>query len=95
MKWEPDLHLSLTTKNGTNKCFLAFGICDFMILNSFFTWNLSTHDVSQWRMVKKDKFYAVLAQELVDYQVTQSDLGELLLEELHVPSICPSSVTRP
>ena len=47
-----------------------FGICDFMIPNSLFAWNISTSDVPQWRMVKKDNFYAAVAQQLIDYQVT-------------------------
>ena len=54
------------------------GICN---LNLFFAWNISTIDVPHSRMVKRNKFYAAVAQELIDYQVTQSGLGELWQED--------------
>ena len=56
---------------------LFFDICDFMILHSFFAWNNSTSNAPEWRKVKKDKSYVTVAHELINYQVTQSDLGEL------------------
>ena len=67
----------------------------FGILNSLFALKNSTSDVPQWRMAKKDKFYLALTQEFIDYKVTQSDLGELKQEELHLPYICHSSLRRP
>ena len=89
MKLEQDSHQILNTKKLLKQVF--FGICDFMILNSYFACNVSTTDISQWRMVKKQQFHATVVQKLLEYQVTQAELQH---EAMHLLSICPSSVTR-
>ena len=88
VKW---VHWSLITKMVQMSGFWYLWFYDSQF---FFAWNMSTSDVPQLRKVKKDKFYMAVAQELVHYQVNQSDLGELWQEEMHLPNICPSSVTR-
>ena len=50
---------------------------------------MSTTDVSRCRIVKMDKFYAAVAQKLIDCHVTQAGLGELQPEAMYLQSICP------
>ena len=44
-----------------------FAILDFMVLNAFFAWNMSVSEVESRLKVKRSDFYAVLAEELLDF----------------------------
>ncbi|KAL3791017.1 hypothetical protein HJC23_003006 [Cyclotella cryptica] len=44
-----------------------FAILDFMVLNSFFAWNMSVAEVVGRLKVKRSDFYAVLAEEMIEF----------------------------
>ena len=62
-----------------------------MLLNAYFTWNMSLSDsnVKGHHHVKKDHFYAAVAEEFINYKVTQSELAiPPQPSDMHLPGLC-------
>lgn len=44
-----------------------FTILDFIVLNSFFAWNVSTPEIKGRMKVRRKDFYPALSKEMIDY----------------------------
>ena len=58
-----------------------FAILDFMVLNSFFTLNMSAEEIEDWLHVKRSDYYAALVEELMAY-VDNTGGKNTVLEDL-------------
>ena len=64
-----------------------FVILDFMVLNAFFEWNMSMSEVETRLKVKRSDFYAVLAEESIDF--ADNVKGEDRDDQAKVPTVDP------
>ena len=62
-----EIGLDFASKSYCKKWYkhVFFRICDFMLLNSYFAWNMSLTDsnVKGQHHMKKDQFYAAIAED--------------------------------
>ena len=55
-------------------------ILDFMLVNSFFAWNMSVPEVEGRMKVTRHEFYAALSQEMIKYEdkhLSSEDFGSV------------------
>ena len=78
-----------------------FAVLDFMVLNSFFAWNMSAENPDLARLkVKKWQYYAALAEEMIGYSDEEVD-GEIIEEGTtrqgpgHVPTAMNAGTRYP
>lgn len=64
-----------------------FAVLDFMLLNSFFAWNMAAEDDSLNRLqVKKFAFYAAVAEEMISYKDGEDeDSDSRSVQDGHIP----------